>query len=104
MSRRLWFASLLAPIFLLSGLSFPYSAGIVFFDLRLTLANLGFLFNTAFTLLSVLVIEKALAEQIDLADGSAADLASKIVKQRTLGVLLYFVSLLCVILVILSAR
>ena len=87
-------ASYLAPIFILTGLSFPYALGIIFYDFRLTLANLGFIFNTFFTLLTVLIIDKTIARLIDLNPKIAGAAAHSIVKVRIFGIGTYLLVLL----------
>lgn len=58
-------ATFLATVFNLLGLTLPWVAGAAFPELRLTLANTSFLFNTVFTVINVFFIEHRFARLID---------------------------------------
>lgn len=87
-------ASYIAPIFILFGLSIPYALGMVFYDYRLTLANTGFLFNTFFTLVTVLIIDKRISAAIDDVNGDPVRLARMVLQSRVVGIGSFIVILL----------
>jgi hypothetical protein len=87
-------ASYIAPIFILFGLSVPYALGMVFFDYRLTLANTGFLFNSFFTLVTVIVIDKRISAAIDDVNGDPISLARLVLRSRIAGTGTFIVLLL----------
>ncbi len=87
-------ASYIAPIFILFGLSIPYALGMVFYDYRLTLANTGFLFNTFFTLVTVLIIDKRISAAIDDVNGDPIRLARLVLQSRIVGIGSFIVILL----------
>ena len=60
----LW-GALGATVLNLAGLTIPMIWSATYPDLRLTLANTGFLFNTIFTLINVFLVESEVARQID---------------------------------------
>lgn len=60
----LW-GALGATIFNLAGLTIPMIWSATYPELRLTLANTGFLFNSIFTFLNVFIVESEVARQID---------------------------------------
>lgn len=95
--KLLNFAACLAPLFVLFGLSIPYALGIMFFDFRLTLANLGFLFNTVFTLLTVLIIDKKVSKIIDNDPDSILQVGHGIIKFRLLGIMFFIILILLLI-------
>tara|TARA_B110000879_G_scaffold203935_1_gene282152 strand:+ start:627 stop:1307 length:681 start_codon:yes stop_codon:yes gene_type:complete len=87
-------ASYIAPIFILFGLSIPYALGMIFFDYRLTLANTGFLFNSFFTLVTVIVIDKRISAAIDDVNGDPIRLARLVLRSRIAGIGTFIVILL----------
>jgi hypothetical protein len=58
-------ASFVATVFGLLGLSLPMLMSAAYPQLRLTLANTGFLFNSVFTIISVFFIESYFARLVD---------------------------------------
>jgi hypothetical protein len=63
--KTIFGATLLATTFNLLGLTVPWVAGATYPNLRLTLTNTSFLFNTIFTVINVFYIEHKLAQLID---------------------------------------
>lgn len=67
--RTVVFATFVATALNLLGLTLPWIASATFPELRLTLANTSFVFNTLFTIINVFYIEHKLAQIVD--EGSA---------------------------------
>ena len=63
--RTIVFATFMATVLNLLGLTVPWIASATFPELRLTLANTSFLFNTLFTVINVFYIEHKLAQIVD---------------------------------------
>lgn len=61
----IFLATFFATILNLYGLTVPWIAGAMFPDLRLTLTNSSFLFNTTFTVVNVFLIEHRFAKIVD---------------------------------------
>jgi hypothetical protein len=101
-NKSLITASFIAPIFILFGLSIPYALGMVFFDYRLTLANTGFLFNSFFTLVTVIVIDKRISAAIDDVNIDPARLVRLVLRSRIAGIGAFIVLLLIMMLQLLG--
>jgi hypothetical protein len=74
----------------------------VFFDYRLTLANTGFLFNSFFTLVTVIVIDKRISAAIDDVNIDPARLVRLVLRSRIAGIGAFIVLLLIMMLQLLG--
>jgi hypothetical protein len=79
---KIMMAVFIATIFNILGLTIPWIAASIFPDLRLTLANTSFLFNTIFTVINVFYIEQKLASIIDTSHGSLENFTSGLIIAR----------------------
>ena len=93
-SKLVFATAYFATILNISGLVVPLAFASQYPEYRLTLANTGFLFNTAFTLINVFVIEAVLAGKIDNEDpGNLVLYVSKILRWRLFGFITSFIFL-----------
>lgn len=87
--KKVFYATLLATTFNLLGLTAPWVASATFPELRLTLANTSFLFNTIFTVINVFYIEHKLAHLIDRNIDQIHGLVSGIIFARLIAFFLF---------------
>ena len=81
-----------ATVFGLMGLTIPYVAGILIPEYRLTLANSGFILNSVFTLLIVLIVDKKVSEYIDDGNDQLAGLGASVVFAKSCGLAVVCIS------------
>jgi len=86
-------AAFLATAFNLLGLTLPWVAGATFPELRLTLANTSFLFNTVFTVINVFFIEHRFAQLIDAEAAKIHGFVAGVIVARLLAFLIVGIGL-----------
>lgn len=80
-------AAFFATLFSILGLTLPYIAGMFFPEYRLTLANSGFIFNSIFTLVTTLIIDKNIAIMIDSGNSMLIRTASSVIIFKSFALL-----------------
>ena len=92
--RAIVIATLFATALNLFGLTVPWIASASYPDLRLTLANTSFLFNTLFTVINVFYIEHKLARLVDEGGEDLHGFVAAVIAARLMAFLAVSLSLL----------
>lgn len=90
-------ATFFATALNLFGLTVPWVASATYPDLRLTLANTSFLFNTLFTVINVFYIEHRLAKLVDEEADQIHGFVSGVIAARLVAFIAVSISLLVMI-------